>query len=94
MGTKYLDMYILLVYRLILELQRGYSLLNCVQFIPLYVLCVLLLLFFACFSFFWDFVGISSANPHETSLVHLGKPSGLKGLLHTLNAIVIPTKVS
>ena len=64
-----------------------------------YILCVLLFLFlcflfFACFSFFWDFVGISSANPHETLLVHLGEQSGLKGLLHTLNATVIPTKVS
>jgi len=39
-------------------------------------------------------VGISSANPHETSLVHLGEPSGLQGLLHMLNATVIPTKVS
>jgi len=39
-------------------------------------------------------VGISSANPHETSLVHLGEPSGLKGLLHTLNATVIPTTMT
>jgi len=39
-------------------------------------------------------MGISFANPHETSLVHLEEPSGLKGLLHTLNATVIPTKVS
>jgi len=39
-------------------------------------------------------VGISSANLHETLLVHLEEPKGLKGLLHTLNAIVIPTKVS
>ena len=36
-------------------------------------------------------MGISSANPHETSLIHLGDPSGLKSLLHTLNATVIPT---
>lgn len=41
-----------------------------------------------------DFVGMSSGNPHETSLVLLGPPVGLKGLLHTLNATVIPTKVS
>ena len=26
-------------------------------------------------------MGISSTNPHDTSLVHLGKPSGLKGLV-------------
>jgi len=37
-------------------------------------------------------VGKSPANPHETSLVHLGKPRGLKGLLHALNATVAPTK--
>jgi len=41
-----------------------------------------------------DFVGISSSNPYETSLVHLGEPRGLKGLLHKVNATVIPTKVS
>ena len=46
------------------------------------------------FHSFRDFVGISSANPHETLLVLLGEPSGLKGLLHTLNATVIATKVS
>jgi len=39
-------------------------------------------------------VGTSSANSHETTLVHLGYPCGLKGLLHMLNATVIPTKVS
>ena len=33
-------------------------------------------------AFFLDFVSTSSANPHETILVHLGKPCGLKGLLH------------
>jgi hypothetical protein len=31
-------------------------------------------------------------NPHETSLVLLGTPRGLKGLLHMLYAIVSPTK--
>jgi hypothetical protein len=31
-------------------------------------------------------------NPHETSLVLLGIPRDLKGLLHTLNAIIHPTK--
>ena len=41
-----------------------------------------------------NFVGVFPVNPHETSLVHLGTPSGLKGLLHTLNATVIPKKVS
>ena len=39
-------------------------------------------------------MGISYANPHKTLLVHLGESRGLKGLLHILNAIVIPTKVS
>jgi len=39
-------------------------------------------------------VGISSTNPHETSHVHLGELSGLTGLLHTLNATVIPMTVS
>jgi len=38
-------------------------------------------------------VGVFPRNPHETSLVHSGLPRGLKGLLHMLNAIVIPTKV-
>ena len=31
-------------------------------------------------------------NPHETSLVLLGTPRGLKGLLHMLNAIISPMK--
>ena len=39
-------------------------------------------------------MGISSADPHETSLVHLGEPRDLKGLLHMLNATAIPGKVS
>ena len=63
-----------------------------------YILCVLFLLFlrlrFPSYVFFFlTFAGISSANRHETSLVHLGEPSGLKVLLHTLNATVIPMKV-
>ena len=55
---------------------------------------------FICFAFeeiqkyFKDFVGISSANPHETSIIHLGELKGLKGWLHMSNAAVIPTKVS
>jgi len=44
--------------------------------------------------YFKGFVGISSANLYETSLVHLGEPRDLKGLLHTLNVIVIPATVS
>jgi len=44
--------------------------------------------------YFKDLVGIFFTNPHETSLNHLGEPKDLKGLLHMLNAIVIPTKVS
>lgn len=40
-----------------------------------------------------DFVGRSTANPHETLLVHQGKPRGLKGLLHMLSATVMSTKV-
>jgi len=43
---------------------------------------------------FQDFVGVSSTDPHKTSFVHLGKLRGLKGLLHTLNATMIPMKVS
>ena len=39
-------------------------------------------------------MGIFSANPHETSLVHLGESSGLKSLLDKLNATVISMKVS
>jgi len=37
---------------------------------------------------------VSCANPHEISLVHLGKSKDLKGLLHMLSAIVKPIKVS
>ena len=33
---------------------------------------------FLFFLFFVDFVGISYANLHEISLVHLGEPMGLK----------------
>ena len=40
------------------------------------------------------FVGVIFENPHETSLILLGAPRGLKGLLYTLNAIVSPTKVA
>ena len=68
----------------------------CVVFVNpflLFYLCFFLLLP-SYFFFFKDFVGMSSANPHETSLVHLGEPRGLKGLLRTLNTTVIPTKVS
>ena len=55
--------------------------------------CVSLFLFPFYFFFFKDFVGVSSANPHKTLLVHLGEPMGLKGLFHTLNATAIPAKV-
>jgi len=41
-----------------------------------------------------DFVVISSTNPHETSLIHLGNHGVYKGLLHALTATVISTKVS
>jgi len=44
--------------------------------------------------YFKNFVGISSTNPHEISLIHLREARDLKGLLHTLNATVIPIKVS
>jgi hypothetical protein len=37
------------------------------------------------------FVGSIFLNPHETSLVLLGMPKGLKGLLHMLNAIMFTT---
>jgi len=39
-------------------------------------------------------MGISSANPHETSLIHLDNRGGLKGLLHVLNATLILTTMS
>jgi len=76
------------------------SLFNCVPFTPLYIFCVcysfylFVFISFLVFPSVWDFVGISSTNPHKTLLVHLGEPSGLKSLLHTLNATVIPAKVS
>ena len=65
----------------------------------MYIVCVSPFYFFVfvsllVFHSFLRFCGISSANSHETSLAHLGEPSGLKGLLHTLNATVIPAKVS
>jgi len=47
---------------------------------------------------FWDnmvgtmFVGIISIKPSRDFIRPLGSPRGLKGLLHTLNAIVHPTK--
>jgi len=43
--------------------------------------------------YFKDFVGISFVGLHEMSLVYLGEPMGLKALLHTLNVIVISTKM-
>ena len=72
-----------------------YSFFPCISSVCVYSFCFVVFVSSLTFvSFFLDFVGISSANPHETLLVHLGEPSGLKGLLHTLNATVIPTKVS
>jgi hypothetical protein len=38
------------------------------------------------------FVGIISGKPSRDFTRPLGRPRGLKGLLHTLNAIVHPTK--
>ena len=40
------------------------------------------------------FVGIVTGKPSRDLTRPLGMPGGLKGLLHTLNAIVIPTKVA
>jgi len=39
-------------------------------------------------------MGISLENLHKTSLIHLGNRGVLKGLFHTLKAIMIPTTVS
>jgi len=63
-------------------------------FIVCFVSFICLSLFPFYFLSFLDLVGISSADLHETSLVHLGEPSGLKDLLHMLNATVIPTIMS
>jgi hypothetical protein len=38
------------------------------------------------------FVGINSGKPSQDFTRPLGSPRGLKGLLHTLNAIVHPMK--
>jgi hypothetical protein len=38
------------------------------------------------------FVGIISDKPSQDFTLPLGSPKGLKGLLHTLNAIVSPTE--
>jgi hypothetical protein len=38
------------------------------------------------------FVGIITSKPSQDFTCPLGSPRGLKGLLHTLNAIVHPTK--
>lgn len=63
----------------------------------MYILCFVIFcdfyFCFVCFPFL-DFVGVSFVNPDETSLVQLGEPIGLNGLLHTLNATMILTKVS
>ena len=97
-GMMCSEMHIMLVYRLILEL-LGVLVDPIVYSLPRCIFCVLSFLFFDFFfSFlcflFQDFVGISSVNPHETLLIHLRETRGLKALLHTLNASVIPTKVS
>jgi len=56
------------------------------KYFPFFVLFVLL------FFFFKDFVGISFANLHKTTLLHLGEPRGLKGLLYMLSATIISMK--
>jgi hypothetical protein len=38
------------------------------------------------------FVGIISGKPSQDFNYPIGMPRGLKGVLHTLNAIVHPTK--
>jgi len=63
----------------------------CILFVNLKRFSIFLSLFIFLFQ---DFVGISSANPHDTSLVYSGKAGGLKGLLYMLNATLIFTKVS
>jgi len=102
MGIESLDVYILFICKLISFLQQWFDWLECVQFSSLYIIvsCLqthkdfLVSLFFS-FSFSSSrFVGISSTNSHEASLVHLNKPRRLKGLLQMLNATVIPMKVS
>ena len=40
------------------------------------------------------FVGIVTGKPSRDLTRPPGMPGGLKGLLHMLNAIVIPTKVA
>ena len=48
--------------------------------------CILLL--------YLNFVGVAHCKPSRDHTRPPGTPGGLKGLLHTLNATVIPTKVS
>jgi len=85
-------MYVLLVYGLVTRLYDNKINLDMYIFLPLPSICGLLLKKIQ--KYFKYFVGISSTNTNETSLVQLGEQSGSKGLLHTLNATMIPTKVS
>jgi len=84
--------YTLLVHGLVASLLGQEKQSRCVHIFPFAL--------YTCFAiekvqkYFKDFMGISSTNSLETSLVYLGQLRGLKGLLHTLNSIMIPTKVS
>ena len=71
----------------------------CTVFPIIYIVCVtpfisLLSFLFLCFLLFeilWVYLLQILMGPYSSTW---GVPSGLKGLLHTLNATVIPTKVS
>ena len=60
--------------------------------IIVYVCCVDLIL--CIFVLYLNFVGVVHYKPSRDLTRPPGLPGGLKGLLHTLNAAVIPTKVS
>ena len=57
----------------------------------IYVLCGL---FYTCMTPGKMFVGIVTGKPSRDQTHPPGMPGGLKGLLHMLNAIMIPTKMA
>ena len=74
-----------------------YSFSPCIDVCALFVYLFVFFVFLSPFPLIFllqDFVGVSFANSHKTSLVHLGEQRDLKGLLQTLNATVIPITVS
>ena len=86
MGTKYLEMYIMLVYRLILECRVIKPIELCMVYPIVLILCVLLLLFlcfrfFSCFSFFLRFCRYIFCKPSRDLTRPLGGTKWFKWLV-------------